>query len=348
MCGALATGFGISGRQLRVVFRRVARIACDELREALRRLGERALGTVASRRARARRSGYPSATSPASDERLDSRSLGAFEDAADDLAGERRRVDEALAGDDEIGLGEASVEAEPVGDEVEAGEEARADRREPAREPSRRAGAGKVGDDEPREPLAQDLHLLRRRSLLRREDVGGVEEARIDVARDVERDEERMRDGFRGADPAVGRRDAADRHDDPLGPLGDGRRDELADAAARRAQRVVPLRPAGEREPARLRGLDQRGAVLLEPPGCFDRLSERTAHERPPVSTAEHVERALAAVRERQLVGRPAGALRSRGDRGRGLARGERAAELVGSCEKPHHTVILRYRSPWH
>jgi len=108
--------------------------------------------------------------------------LGAFEDLADNLARERRRVDEALARDDEIGLREAFVEAEPVGDEVEAGEEARADRRESARQPARRARAGEVGNVEPREPLAQDSHLFRRRSLLRREHVGGVEKARFDVA----------------------------------------------------------------------------------------------------------------------------------------------------------------------
>ena len=226
------------------------------------------------------------------------------------------------------------VETDPVGDEVEAGEEPCADRCEPTGEPARRAGARQIGDDELLEALAQDPHLLGRRSLLRREDVGGLEEARVDVARHVERDAERMRHGFGGADPAVGGRDAADEDDDPLGSLGDRGGDELADAAARRAERVVPLRPAGEREPARLRGLDQRGAVLLEPPCGFDRIPERPGHGRQPVPAADHVERPLATVGERQLVRRPAGALGSRGDRGRGLPRRERAAELVGSCEK--------------
>ena len=172
--------------------------------------------------------------------------------------------------------------------------------------------------------------LFRRRALLRREDVGGLEEARVDVARHVERDEERMRDGFRGADAAVGRRHAAHEDDDPLGSLGHCCRDELADAAARRAERVVPLRPARKREPARLRRLDQSGAVLVEPPRSFDRLAERPGHDSPPVAAAEHVERPLAAVRERQLDRAPAGSLGARGDRGRGLSRRQGAAELVG------------------
>ena len=214
-----------------------------------------------------------------------------------------------------------AVEAEPPRDEIEAGDEA--SRRSPrARRrdlPPRRSR--QVGDVELREPLAQDPHLLRRRSLLRSEDVGGVEEARVDVARDLERDDERVRDGLDRADPAVGRCDAADGDDDPLRARGDRGGDQLADAAARRAQRIVPLRAPGQREPARLRRFDQGDAVVLEPPRRFDRLTERTGHDSPPVAAAEHVERPLAAVRERQLVGRPAGALGPGGDRGRGLAR---------------------------
>src|SRR2546430_11720997 len=130
MCGALATGFGIPAGSLgRVSAARQGR--CDELRDALRRLGECALGTVA-RDERERVGRAPSCDVSGEDERLDSRGLGALEDAADNLARERRRVDEALARDDEIGLREAFVEAKPVGDEVEAGDEARADRRESA------------------------------------------------------------------------------------------------------------------------------------------------------------------------------------------------------------------------
>ena len=67
------------------------------------------------------------------------------------------------------------VEADPFGDEVEAGEEPPADGRQATGEAPGRTGAGNVGEVELREALAQDQHLLGRRSFLRREDVRRVE-----------------------------------------------------------------------------------------------------------------------------------------------------------------------------
>ncbi len=79
-----------------------------------------------------------------------------------------------------------TIEAEAPRDEVEARHERRPERGETAGEAARRAGARLVGHVEPREPLAEHGDLLRCRSLLRREDVGCVEEARVDVACDVD------------------------------------------------------------------------------------------------------------------------------------------------------------------
>lgn len=97
------------------------------------------------------------------------------------------------------------------------------------------------------------------------------------------------RERFDCAQAAVGRRDAADGDDDPVRALGDRCGDELADAAARRVERVVSLRPAGEGEPTGLRRLDQRRAVLLEPPLGFDRLADgpvTVVRRLPPPSTS--------------------------------------------------------------
>ena len=62
-----------------------------------------------------------------------------LEHAAHHLAGEARGVELALAGDHELGADERVLEPDEVGDDVEAGLEARADRGEPAGEPAGRA-----------------------------------------------------------------------------------------------------------------------------------------------------------------------------------------------------------------
>ena len=63
----------------------------------------------------------------------DTRVGGPLEHAADDLALEARDVELALAGDDELGAVERGVEPGGLGDDVEAGLEARAERGEAAR-----------------------------------------------------------------------------------------------------------------------------------------------------------------------------------------------------------------------
>ena len=73
---------------------------------------------------------------------------------------------------------------------------------------------------QPLEPAAQQLDLRRRRALLRREHVGGVDEAGADVAGHDELDAPqpgRRVQGPQRAEPAVGRGRAADADEDPPG-----------------------------------------------------------------------------------------------------------------------------------
>ena len=187
-----------------------------------------------------------------------------------------------------------------------------------------------------REAVPQDSHLVRGCTLLlRREDLGRVEEANVDVVGDLERNRETHRQlRLDRADAAVGRGDAADRDDDPRGASA------TAAATSSPTPRLVarsgsfPFGSPRESEATGERRFDQRRAVVLETPARFDLLSERAAHDTSPVAASEHLERPLAAVREWQPDRAPARALGSRGDRGCGLARGECAAELVGSCQK--------------
>ena len=65
--------------------------------------------------------------------------FGPVEHARDDLAFEARRVESPFAGDREQRTLERAFELERLGDDIETGREARADRGEPARESAGRA-----------------------------------------------------------------------------------------------------------------------------------------------------------------------------------------------------------------
>ena len=70
---------------------------------------------------------------------------GAGGESAGAFAAERAGIETALAGEDEIGGGEAGIEIEPSGDEVEAGDELRGGgRHEAERDAAGRTGAGDV------------------------------------------------------------------------------------------------------------------------------------------------------------------------------------------------------------
>ena len=217
-------------------------------------------------------------------------------------------------------------------------------RREAAREAPGRARAREPRDvDAPRRPVA--LGQLRQpsselldgvgvRALLRAVDARRVDERRRDVACDDDLDAAQVEvERLERAQAAVDRRRPADRDDHLPGSCVEGGPDQLAGAERRRAERVVP--PLHEGEAARPRHLDD-GRVAAHPPLRVDRRPERPGHTRhPPVSgrRAQHVERPLAAVREGKPGGRASRALDPRREGVCGFARGEAAAELVGTAE---------------
>jgi hypothetical protein len=106
--------------------------------------------------------------------------------------------------------------------------------------------------------------------------------------------------------------------------------DQLAEAAARRRPHVEPSRV--ERD--RLRRLEDRRSVLEQRPLCDAGAPERVVNLGASSLAAERVERALSAVRDRELV-----AVRSRtsealGQRGRRLTRGQNPLEAARRCER--------------
>src|SRR5215471_21031136 len=123
MCGALETGFGIFGSSLGAggTFRQGD---LDEFHEAFRRLCEGSLGTVALAE-RNRADSAVCSDFTRENESLDADGRRTLEHVADDLPGERRRVEPTLPGDDEIDACDFLVEPEPGGDEVEARDEPR-------------------------------------------------------------------------------------------------------------------------------------------------------------------------------------------------------------------------------
>jgi hypothetical protein len=136
---------------------------------------------------------------------------GAGGDGAGAFAGERRVVEAALAGDDEIGGGEFVFEIEPRGDEIEAGKELGAGGgHEAERDAAGRAGAGsiherigalRVGAEQEREAGALVIEAREvggAKAFLRAVGGGGAagaEEGIGDVAGDADRAEGRARRG---------------------------------------------------------------------------------------------------------------------------------------------------------
>ena len=127
------------------------------------------------------------------------------------------------------------------------------------------------------------------------------------------------------------------RHDEQRPPA--GRRDQLAEPAARRAQRI-PLAHRDPPEPDRLGRLDDRRAVRkLEPPRS-DRPAERIRDRRLPPLPAERrvqrVRRALATVRDGTLLRVGTRITEARGKLGSRVARGQHALERRRRDERAH------------
>ena len=266
--------------------------------------------------------------------------LGELEHAADDLPGKRRRVEQALTRQHEVGLPDRPLEAGSLRDQLEPGAEAGAEGGEAAREAAGGAGAGEGGDvdaelfavavGESREAHGELLHLDGPGALLRPEHARGVEERRADVAGHL--------DLRRGTAPTRAPRPRRGRRRWSRSPPTATRMRSAPAASAAAISSPVPrvvaasgsLRsPRPRAQPGRARHLDHRVAALraATPPRPASTSGPVTA--RGAVRAAEHLERPLAAVRERQLPALPAGAPRPLRERPRHLGRRQRAAELV-------------------
>ena len=181
--------------------------------------------------------------------------------------------------------------------------------------------------------------LLGRGAFLGGEDPSRVDEGRAHVAGGPNRHAETAEHLHEPGAAVHGRR--ATEEDDDLGRIGVLHLgEELAEASARRPQRIS-LALRDQAQPDRLRGFDERRAVM-EQPARHDRPPERIrdlclaplAAER----RREHVERPLAAVGDRKLDSR----LRSPSARAAAASRAERTPlRLAG-----HASAFTRRRRP--
>ena len=131
------------------------------------------------------------ATTPPKSSHANPQPLAAADDGARRLALQRRRVDHALAGDDEVGVARAIVEADRVEHELRPLDELAAERRERRTEAAARSRTGQVPVRrelvERREPLLELLDGRRARAFLRTEDTGGAPFAEQGIAHVAQR-----------------------------------------------------------------------------------------------------------------------------------------------------------------
>ena len=244
---------------------------------------------------------------------------GERRDAADHLALEALLVEEALAGDHEVGALEALVEADLVGHQVEPAHQLAAGRRQPTAEPAGGAGAlerehvdavlVEVHLGEPLEATTQQLDLGRRRALLRREHRGRVEERDAAVARHDQLDALQPAERVQGAQRAPARRRWWPTRPARRSPGGRRRRAPstisspvpVVDAATG----SLPSAPPTSSRP-------EAAAISITAVRPSSRHAASTGAPSGPVTVvdavgaAERVERALAAVGHRDLVAVPA------------------------------------------
>ena len=269
-------------------------------------------------------------------------------DLADELALQGLLVELALAGDDGARSAHARVEVERVEDPRRAGLERRAvDGPQPARQAAGGAGhrhaAGVLG-----ERAASSSRRWARRSTIsasapfcgpntsaqRSHGTWTSDSTTIFAPRRPPASS--IASSAPGA--AVGGGGAADRDEDHLRPARDRVGDQLAGAVGARGPGVA-LVLRDEREPGGRRHLDQRGAALLdEAVARLDLAAERVLDPRGDGLAAEvdehRVERAVAAVGQRQEVGRhQPGALEPAADRAGDLGGAEGSLEGVGRDE---------------
>ena len=297
---------------------------------------------------------HPVADDPAEQLAADAELRAPAHDGPGRLSLERRAVDHALAGDDEVGAARALVEADRVEHELGAVAQLRAERRERRAEAAARARARQV---------AVRLELVERAEagfeLLDRLGASRPSAGRRRVRRRVRRaagcarrtatrigmPSRRPADDLAHPDAAVDRRRATDADEQRGGLLGERREEQLAEPAGRGAQRValVPPRAAAARplRPSR------RPPCRRAAPASAARPAGRADRRRPPRATRrraplDHRGRSLAAVGDRRFVRVDAGdAAHARREQRGGVPRREDALEASRRRESEHAPAPL-------
>lgn len=280
---------------------------------------------------------------------------GRLDDATDDLALIGGRVDEPLTGDRKVHGGEVAIQACLGGDDIETRRELGTQNRKATGESSRRARVGQLVDVDAEvvpvhrrgglhAPLEQ-AHLRVGRAFLLCEPGGCVPESDRDITRRDDFDAGQtswVDDRSNCAEPAVGRRGAAQTDDDPLGPgLGRGEQ-QLPGSGGVRDQGFVPVRSTHQCEARRRSHFDHRDP-MRQAPRRADGTAEGIVDLGHPVRTTENLEQALPAVREGDLDTFPACLPGRLTDRRGDLCRGRGSTELVGSGQDSHGDKSARF-----
>ena len=261
------------------------------------------------------------------------------------------------------------VQSEGVGDQVEPGDQRAAQDRQRTGQSAGRAGTRDHADVDVvlrqvavfqvGEPLAEIGDHPPIRALLRAEDVGGGREWGVHVAADdqLRADPVRCPCGSHRGSAAMtwsAPRPPSVVAEPPsptmirLAPASVAASDQLAGAGRRRRPRIVPRGAAGEQQPGGQRHLDDRLTVVGQPPAGDDRIAQRAGDGGPAVRSTEGIQRALAAVGQRQFARRAAESRCRCGDCPGGLRPGRRAAELVRCRDDPQAAADHAASRPGH
>ncbi len=261
-------------------------------------------------------------------------------------------VEATLAGDDQVDVHESFVQFDLLGDEFETGADLPAGDHQTTGQATGRPGSGPgrnvhamvlpVDLGESLQPSGQQSHLGGRRTLLRGEDRRGFQEGRPNVTRNDEIDPlqpaERVQRPER-RESAIGRRGSTEPDDDSLRSRVDGGRDQLAGPGRARRQGIVAIGPADEVEPGGGRHLDD-GHAAPKPPRSVDRIAERARDSGDPVGSTQGIERPFSAIGQWSHPDGGTGGFGPVSEGARHLGRARGPAELVGSDQHLHHSIL--------
>src|SRR5439155_5144555 len=260
------------------------------------------------------------------------------------LALEGRPVDGAFAGDDEILPGRPLAESLHLEHVLGSRHQLGSERCERGPETARRAAARQLGERaavlEAEQPLLEPGNVVRERSLLRPEGARRLAQRCPRVAEGDGRGGQLVQH-LEETGAAVHRRGAAETDEQP-GALTDGS-DQLAEAAARGREHLEARRVERDRAGA----LDDDRPVTESPDRRVAGPAERVVHgDAANHARVEHLGRALAAVRDRRLLGYYACAPEPLREQRRRLARREDALEASRRRERAHEARRDPPRAP--